>query len=237
MHREYHVDHSAALERPMERLVFGHAGLPIVVFPTACGRFYDFENGGMVSAIETKLHRGEVQLFCVDSVDRESWYAEDVPGRWRIARHLQFEHYILDELLPEIHRVNPNRNVAVAGCAFGAFHAVSHALRHPDKFCSVLSMGGTFDHVQDLLKGHYDDDCYYVLPTHFLPNLSDGWYLDRFRHNTYVLATGEHDPHRHDSEHLAGILRAKGVSVRFDVWHDHRGHEWEWWRKMLAQYL
>ena len=96
MHREYHVDHSAALGRPMERLVFGHHGLPIIVFPTSCGRFFEFEDQGMVAALESKLNRGEIQLWCVDSVDNESWYAQGVEGSWLIARHLQYERDIMD---------------------------------------------------------------------------------------------------------------------------------------------
>ena len=236
MHREYHVDHSAALSRPMERLVFGHDGLPVIVFPTSCGRFYEFEDQGMVAALESKINRGQLQLFCVDSVDSESWYAQNVDGRWRIARHLQYERYIMDELMPHICRRNWNQNIAMVGCSFGGFHAASMALRHPDKVNAMLSMGGAFD-IGRFLRGYYDEDCYYTLPTHFLPNLSDHWLLDRMRHNTYVLATGVHDMCWNDNEKLGGIMRSKGIPVRLDVWRDDAGHDWPWWRRMLQTYL
>jgi esterase/lipase superfamily enzyme len=236
MHREYHVDQSSALGRPMERLVFGHAGLPVIVFPTSQGRFYEFEDQGMVAAVEHKINHGQLQLFCVDSVDAESWYARDVPGRWRIARHLQYERYILDELLPNIRWRNGNPIVAMTGCSFGGFHAASMALRHPDKIQAVLSMSGAFD-LTSWLRGYYDDDCYFTLPFDFLPGLTDGWYLDRYRHNTYVLATGVHDQCWNDNERLAGIMRSKGIPVRLDVWHDNAGHDWPWWRRMLQTYV
>jgi esterase/lipase superfamily enzyme len=42
MIREYHKGYSSHLGRQMELLIFGHAGLPVVVFPTSCGRFFDF---------------------------------------------------------------------------------------------------------------------------------------------------------------------------------------------------
>ncbi|MGI4758843.1 MAG: esterase family protein [Janthinobacterium lividum] len=236
MHREYHVDHSEALGRQMERLVFGHGGLPVIVFPTSCGRFFEFEDNGMVAAVKHKIDRGELQLFCVDSVDSESWYATGVEGSWRIARHLQYERYIMQELLPHIRWRNHHPSVAMIGCSFGGFHAASMALRHPDEISAMLSMGGAFD-IGRFLRGHYDNDCYYTLPTHFLPNLQEGHLLWKMRHNTYVLATGHHDMCWNDNERLAAIMKQKGIPVRLDVWQDDAGHDWPWWRRMLQTYL
>ena len=51
MIREYHKRYSTRLGREMELLVFGAAGLPVLVFPTSCGRFFDFEDRGMVAAL------------------------------------------------------------------------------------------------------------------------------------------------------------------------------------------
>ena len=235
MHREYHVDQSEVLGRPMERLVFGHDGLPVIVFPTSCGRFYEFEDQGMVGAIEAKINRGQIQLFCVDSVDSESWYAK-VEGSWKIARHLQYERYIMNELLPHIRWRNWNQQIAMIGCSFGGFHAASMALRHPDSITAMLSMGGAFD-LRRFLGNYYSEDAYLTLPMDFLPNLHDHWYLDRMRRNTYVLATGEHDMCWNDNERLAGIMRNKGIPVRLDVWGDNTGHDWPWWRRMLQTYL
>lgn len=236
MHREYHIDHSSALGRPMERLVFGHDGLPVIVFPTSCGRFFEFEDQGMVAALEGKINRGQIQLWCVDSVDSESWYAQGAEGSWRIARHLQYERYILDELLPHIRYRNWNRTVAMAGCSFGGFHSMSMALRHPDKVQAALSMGGAFD-ISRFLRGFYSDDLYYTLPMDFLPGLNDHGTLERMRSNTYVLATGQHDQCWNDNERLAAIMRTRNIPVRLDVWGDNTGHDWPWWRRMLQTYL
>ena len=51
MTREYHKWWSPRLGRDMELLVFGHAGLPTIVFPTSQGRFFEFEDRGMVGAL------------------------------------------------------------------------------------------------------------------------------------------------------------------------------------------
>jgi esterase/lipase superfamily enzyme len=236
MNREYHKWSSDALGREMELLIFGHAGVPVVVFPTAQGRFYDWEDRGMVNAVAGKLEKGEVQFFCVDSVDSESWCADNLSGRQQIERHMQFEKYVLDEVLPLLRKKNISPNLAVAGCSFGGFHAANFALRYPEKFTAMLSMGGIFD-VAGFLHGYYDKDCYLHLPTHFIPNLSDPAYLDKYRHNSFTLATGVYDKYWDENEKFAALLRRKGIPIRLDVWQDGAGHTWPWWQKMLAAYL
>jgi esterase/lipase superfamily enzyme len=58
MNREYHKWYSSRLGRDMELLVFGHAGLPVMVFPTSGGRFYEFEDRGMIGALAGKIDAG-----------------------------------------------------------------------------------------------------------------------------------------------------------------------------------
>lgn len=237
MHREYHKWESGELGREMELLVFGPpSGVPVLVFPTSQGRFYEFEDQGMVRAIASHIEHGQLQLICVDSVDKESWFAEDVPGCWRIARHMQYERYILHEVVPFIRSHNHVPHMVVAGCDFGGFHAANIAFRNPEIFTAMLTMGGAFN-AEPLLRGHYDEDCYLNLPTHYLPNLTTPSYLDKYRHNSYTMATGIHDPYWDENEKFAEILRRKGIPVRLDVWQDGTGHDWYWWQKMLAAYL
>jgi esterase/lipase superfamily enzyme len=59
----------------MELLVFGHGGARVIVFPTREGRFFDYENFGLVASLSHRIEAGRIQLFCVDSVDSESLYA------------------------------------------------------------------------------------------------------------------------------------------------------------------
>jgi esterase/lipase superfamily enzyme len=219
----------------MELLAFGHDGQPAIVFPTSCGRFFEFEDRGMVRAVADKIENGHLRLICVDSVDSESWYNRNVGPRWRIARQLQYERYILDEVLPHAH-IHGCPSFATIGCSFGGFHAVNIALRHPDVFRAFLSMSGAFD-TSSFLGGYYDDDCYFNMPLHYLSNLSDPWFLDRYRHNTYILATGVHDQCWNQNELLAQVMREKGIPVRLDVWGDNTGHDWPWWQRMLQAYL
>ena len=95
MNREFHKAYSQELHRDMEALVFGHAGTPLMVFPTSMGRFFEYEDRGMIGVLAPKIERGELQVFCPDAVDTESWYNKSVHPRVRVLRHLQYERYIL----------------------------------------------------------------------------------------------------------------------------------------------
>src|SRR5581483_11078761 len=76
MNREYHRWYSRSLDRDMELLVFGHSGARVLVFPTSMGRFFQWEDTGMIETLGGRLEQGGIQLYCVDSVDSESWYAK-----------------------------------------------------------------------------------------------------------------------------------------------------------------
>ena len=236
MNRKYHKWFSPSLGREMDMLVFGHAGLPVIVFPTSCGRFFEFENRDMVGAVAGKVEHGELQFFCIDSVDEESWYNRGVSGRWKIARQMQYQDYVMREVVPFIRERNHDARLIGLGCSFGGYHAANLAFRHPDVFTGFLSMSGAFD-VSHFLHGYYDQDCYYNLPTHYLPNMTDPWFLDRYRHNTYVLGTGDHDQCWNANEVLAEILRAKDLPVQLYVWGPGARHDWPVWHQMMQQYL
>jgi esterase/lipase superfamily enzyme len=236
MNREYHKWYSSRLGRDMELLVHGHAGVPILIFPTSGGRFFEFEDRGMAASLSGKIDAGQIQLFCVDSVDMESWYNQNVPPRWRIARHLQYEDYLLHEVLPLIRQKNWDPHLVALGCSFGGFHAANIAFRHPDLFTGLLSMSGAFDMAR-FFRGYYDEDVYLNLPPHYLPNLSDGWYFDHYRRNTYVLATGWDDQCLGDNQHLDRILSEKGIPHKLYIWDTWNSHDWPTWMRMVNEYL
>ncbi|MEW6322724.1 MAG: alpha/beta hydrolase-fold protein [Acidobacteriota bacterium] len=236
MHRAYHRWYSRSLGRDMELLVFGHAGPPLVVFPSSMGSFHEYEDTGMTGAVADKLEYGHLQLYCVTSVDTESWYNRHVHPRVRVARHLQYEDYILRDVVPLVGHLNPGRAIGVTGCSFGGLHAMLIALRHPWTFLSCITMSGAFD-VSQFLDGYYDDTCYFLNPVHFLPNLHDSRWLGQFRRNKWVLATGEHDICRGANEHFSGILHGRGIPHSLHVWGDGSKHDWPCWRPMAAAYL
>ena len=229
MNREYLKGYSRELGREMELLVFGHAGPPLLVFPTSMGKFFEYEDRGMIGALGAKIDGG-------DSVDTESWYNKGVHPRVRLMRHLQYERYILHELLPYLRSRNQSQQLAVTGCSFGGYHAVNFALKHPDVVSRCVSMSGAFD-IHQFLDGYYDNDCYFNCPTDFLPNMSDDWFLNRYRKMKIVLAAGEWDICLGHNQDLSRMLHAKAIPHWLDVWGDHADHEWPWWLKMAEKYF
>ena len=70
---EYFKEYSHSLGRDMEFKVYGHAGKPCIAFPCQNGRFFDYETRGLIDSISWYIEQGKIQVFCVDSVDLESW--------------------------------------------------------------------------------------------------------------------------------------------------------------------
>ncbi len=236
MDREYRKWSSSRLGREMELLVFGHAGLPVLAFPTSGGRFYEFEDRGLIAALSGKIEAGRMQVFCVDSVNTESWYNRQTPPRRRIERHMQYEDYLMHEVAPLVRQKNADPRLVAVGCSLGGYHAVNIALRHPDVFTGFLSMSGAFD-LTSFLGGYYDQDCYYNLPTHYLANLDDPWYLDRFARSTYILATGWDDHCLAQNQNLDRILSEKRIPHQLYTWDTYNSHDWPTWARMVREYL
>ena len=69
MNREYFKGYSSELHRDMETLIFGHAGTPLLVFPTSMGKFFEYEDRGMINVLAPRIDAGELQVFCPDAVD------------------------------------------------------------------------------------------------------------------------------------------------------------------------
>jgi esterase/lipase superfamily enzyme len=226
----------------MELLVFGHAGAKVLVFPTRDGSFHEYEDLGLVEALRGKIDAGDLQLYCVDSVDWESLYCQSRHPSERIERHNQFEAYILREVLPLTATKNPHPCIIAHGCSLGAYHAADIALRHPHLFRKLVAFSGRFDLTfgvevfSDLFDAYYDDQIYHHTPSHFLPNLECPWRLGHLRRMDIMLVIGREDPFLDNNRHLSNVLRTKGVPHTLVEW-DGRAHRGHHWRHMAPIYL
>lgn len=237
MNREYHKWNSRELYRDMEMLVYGHAGFPTLVFPTSRGRFYEYEDNAMVATLAGKIEACEIQLFCVDAVDAESWYNRGTHPHWRVVRHVQYENYILNEVIPYIRWRTGSHQLTATGCSFGAYHAMNLTLRHPEPIGYCVAMSGAFD-MHPFLDGYYDNDCYFNCPVDFVPNLNDPSLLHRFGNGTkLVLAAGEWDICLGENLRMSGILHAKGIPHMLDIWGNRAKHDWPLWREMALKFF
>lgn len=235
MKREYYKWFSDRLQRDMELLVFGHSGRAVLFFPTRMARFYDYENWGVVDALQERINRGELQLFCVDSIDGESFYNRAEHPEVRIARHQQYEAYLVNEVVQLIYKVNGGDFIETAGCSMGAYHAVNLAMKYPWLFNRAIGLSGRYDLTQgfgnfrDLLDGHRNEAVYFSMPLQFVPNLADGYLLSELQDLEVILAIGRDDPFFQGNIEFRKLLGEKEVPNHLYIWDGtaHRAHDWK----------
>ncbi len=235
MNREYHRWYSPSLERDMELLVFGHAGARVLAFPTSMGSFFQWEDTGMITTLGDQLENGDLQIFCVDSVDGESWYAKGRPPAERAWRHVQYDRYILNEVLPFTSQHNANPLLITTGTSFGAYHAVNFAFRYPYLVDRVIGMSGLYD-IKTFTGGYTDDNVYFNSPIDFMKNEHDPARLKALRHIDIILAIGRDDSNFPNNECLSGLLWSNDIWHSLRIW-DGWGHDWPWWQKMIRTYI
>lgn len=241
MNREHHSWYSPALGRDMELLVFGHAGAKVLVFPTRAARYNEYESLRIVESLRPSIEAGEMQLFCVDSIDEESFYASWMRPEDRVVRHLAYEQYIVDEVLPFMAQRNPHPHTIAHGCSMGAFHAANIAFRHPHLFQKLAAFSGRYDPTlsvedfRDLLDGHRDEKVFSNTPVRYLPYVH-GWRLRALRRMEIVLVIGREDPFLENNHHLSQILTRMGIPHTLEEWEE-RAHRGYYWRRMAPRYL
>jgi esterase/lipase superfamily enzyme len=226
----------------MELLIFGHAGAKVLMFPTRDGRFWEYEKLDVVASLAGKVDAGQLQLFCIEGLARETFYDANRHPADRIRRHAAFENYILEEVIPLMAWMNTHDCVIAMGCSLGAFQAASLVLRHPHLFRKLAAFSGRFDLTmkvegfEDLFDGYYGEDVYFHTPTHFLPGLACPWRLEKLRQLDIVMAVGDADPFLESNRHLSRLLDEKGVGHQLHVW-EGRAHRAGAWRGMAALYV
>ncbi|MCB0187032.1 MAG: prolyl oligopeptidase family serine peptidase [Caldilineaceae bacterium] len=188
----------------------------------------------MVANLHDFIEQGWFQLYCVDSVDMESFYCSWAHPAGRIQRHMVYEEYLLHEVVPLIESKNPNRFFMAHGCSFGAYHAMNIALRHPQLFRRVVALSGKYD-MSSFFSGYYDENIYFHTPSHYVPNLY-GAQLDAVRRLEIILAVGEADPNIGNNRAFSEALWSK------NIWHAYRewagwSHDWPYWKEMARQYI
>lgn len=241
MQTEYHHWFSDSLGQEMALKVFGYFGKPVIAFPAQAGRFYDFENFGMVQAVESHIETGRIKLYCVDSVDAQSWANWDALPLDRARRHQDYDRYIAFEVAPFIrqHCGDFQQKFIATGASMGAYHAANFFFRHPDIFDATIALSGVYR--LNMFVGDYmDENVYFNSPINYLPDLNDPWYLDKYRQSDIIICCGQgawEDEMIADSHALKRILGAKDIPNWVDFWGYDVNHDWPWWRKMLPYYL
>ena len=238
---EYYRWYSQNLHHDIEVKVYGYSGKPVLVFPAQAGKFYDFENFGMVDAVSWFIESGKIKLFCVDSIDHQSWANFSSHPADRARRHEDYDRYITQEVTPFIKTncAGTDQKTITTGCSMGGYHAANFFFRHPNIFDGMISLSGLFQ-LRTFIGDYVDDLVYFNSPLLYLAGLNDPWYLDQFRESQIIISTGQgawEDEMIADAQAVKSILAQKNIPAWVDFWGHDVNHDWPWWRKQLPYFL
>ena len=240
MHIEYHKWWSHNLCRDMEYKVFGHDGQAFLAFPCQDGRYYDWENYGMIATLAPFIDAGRIRVICVDGIDWETWSNKGGDKRWRIEQHERWFRYVTDELLPNI-KHNDQQMFITTGCSMGGFHAANFFFRRPDLFNGMVALSGLY-HAAYGFDGYMDGLVYENSPQDFLQQMpSDHPWMQAYRERKIIFCVGQgrwEDDLLWSTREMDRILKEKGVNnAWFDYWGFDVDHDWPFWRRQLPYFV
>lgn len=245
METQYFKQYSAALNREMECKVYGHAGKPVLFIPCQDGRFYDFENFRMTDVWSPWIESGQVMVFAIDTIDKETWSDKWENPVLRIEHHEQWIQYITQEMVPFIQNMANERNgwtgipgIMVFGCSLGATHAVNLYLRFPNHFDRLLALSGIYT-AEYGFDSFMNGLVYENSPVHYLPNMpKDHPFIPMYNQKKAVICVGQGPWELPEStRQLDAIFREKGINVWVDYWGYDCAHDWDWWYKQVVYFL
>ncbi|HVE73756.1 MAG TPA: alpha/beta hydrolase-fold protein [Mycobacteriales bacterium] len=223
-------------------IVHGHHGRPVLVFPSSQGQADDYENNGMVGALQPLLEAGRLKLFLLDSWDSGSWYRHDLPLEERAQLAEAYERWVTQGVVPLVDAdCGGRQDMIVTGCSFGAFHAVNIALRRPDLFPMAIGLSGVYD-AGVLGWGEQGMSVYLNNPMASVGGL-EGAHLQYLRHQLSLLLVcgqGEWEDSTgslNSTKEFGALCLSKGLRVEVDLWGHDVPHDWPSWRAQIAHHL
>ena len=239
MKEEYVKKYSPALDRDMEYKTYGDQGHPVLVFPSQSGRFYDYQDFGMVDVLSSFIDEGKIRLVCVDGIDGETWSDANGDEQKRIELHERWFHYIVDELLPSV-RHSEQETFIATGCSMGGYHAANFFFRRPDLFDTLLSLSGLY--YAGFFFPHYTSSLVYDnSPYDFLSNMpADYPYWELYRQRRIILCVGQgawEDNLLESTRRMDALLIEHNVPAWIDYWGHDVSHDWPWWRKQIVYFM
>ena len=177
---------------------------------------------------------GKVKVFSINSINSESWLNSKMWPRHKAMRHVQFNEYVFEEVVPHIRRMTSDDTpIIVSGASFGALHSMNLFLKRPDLINGVIAMSGVYN-LHEYTKGYTDDDVYFNSPMSYLPDLDNEWFLSRIRKGKIHILSGQGDYEAPEaSRAMSALLNSKSIPHDLDIWGYDMKHDWPTWRSML----
>jgi len=239
MKRELTSWYSPSLDREMPVAVYGDFGFALLLVPTAAADYLEYERFQLIDSLAPHIDAGKVKVFSINSINTESWMHNEMLGEHKAIRHNQFNKYVFEEVISFIkNNTSPETPVIVSGASFGALHSMNLFLKRPDIINGVIAMSGVYN-LHEYTKGFHDEQVYFNSPMHYMPELTDDWYLNHIRKSNHIhILSGSGD---YEDPGAAGqfakVLYDKGINYELDIWGEDMKHDWPTWRAMLPHYI
>src|SRR4029078_13531786 len=147
---------SPNLSTEMPLVAYGHAGPPLLMFPTAAADYLEYERFYLVESIKPFIDAGRLRAFSINSVNRYSLLNEQMPPNLKAELLTRYDRYITDEVLPLIRNESGgDARPITTGASLGAFLSANEYFKHPDLFRGVIAMSGSYD-IRSYLNVYYD---------------------------------------------------------------------------------
>ena len=239
MHRSITSWFSPSLRKDMPIVTYGTYGFSLLLVPTAGADFLEYERFQLINELAPFINAGKCKVFSIDSINKESWMNNDMPGEHKAIRHNEFNQYIYNEVIPFIkNSTSWNTPIYISGASLGALHSMNLFLKRPDLLNGVIAMSGVYD-LTEYTKGFFDEQVYYNSPMHYMPNLTDHYILEQIRSSGRIhILSGEGDNEAPEAGRaFAGVLFNKGINYELSIWGHEWKHDWPTWRAMLPLWL
>jgi len=213
----------------------------MVVFPTQNGRFFEYEDFGMIDVCKGFIESGQIMIIAVDGIDPQTWTHPNLSVPSRVKRHEAYERHVIHEVLPFVktHYTSPYKTYISTGCSMGGYHSANFFFRHPQIFDSLIALSGVY-RLKLFLGDYMDEALYFHSPLNYLKDLRDPVILKQLRQNDIIISVGQGDWEEdmlEDTAALKQILKDKRIPAWIDLWGKDVAHDWPWWRKQMPYFL
>lgn len=232
--------HGEGANRDFDLVVYGSKGQPVIAFPEADASCVCWENNGMVAALADLIEAGTIQLFCVDSLDDESWHATGALDEYRRQNLADWFDFIEHELLAFVGTTSTSRRrPLLVGAGMGAMNVTVALLRKPTAYAGLLALSGTYD-VRALVGDWAVPEWLAFSPVDLVANLDPASdVVKALKDGQLAFVSGQEgsETGAWSQSLLEERMAALGIDATFELWGYDVSHDWCWWQEMCRQLL
>jgi esterase/lipase superfamily enzyme len=218
MRKEVYTIESKILSKNVKIYIYGHYGTNILMFPITEDNPLEYEEIGLIASLSPLIEKGHIKVISVETNNLDSWLNTKISPKKKSDNHFLFNSFLTNELLQFIYNDNGTAvPIITAGANLGAFHAVNSYLRRPDIFLGSIAANGFYD-IQWLSGSYYDENCYFNSPLHYLPNLTDDYWLSFLKSQNHLHLTVQEGNWDliNQAKSLGNILQNIGIPYQID---------------------